>query len=50
MENINYALYQILGAILFLMALVLLYWMNGQLNQGIDYRIEHIHEQKALDA
>lgn len=49
MENIHHALYQILGAILFLMALMVLYGMNEQLNQGIDYRIEHIHKQKTFD-
>ena len=49
MENIQHALYQFFGAMLFLMALTLLYQMDRQLNKSIDYRIEDIHKQKALE-
>ena len=49
MENVHHALYQFLGVVLFLGALTLLYHMDTQLNQSIDYRIENLHEQKALE-
>lgn len=48
MENISYALYQFLGIVFFLTALTLLYQMDTQLNNSIDYQIQHLHKQKAL--
>jgi hypothetical protein len=48
MENINQALYQILGAILFLTAVTMLYYVDGQVNQSINYQTENLHKQKAL--
>lgn len=49
MENALHALYQFFGAALFIMALTLFYSMDVQLNQTLDYRMEHIHNQKALE-
>lgn len=49
MESIQHALIQFFGAVLFVAAVTLLYQMDRQLNQSIDYRIEEIHKQKALE-
>lgn len=49
MENIYQILYQFLGVILFLTALMFLHRMDIQLNQSIDYQIENLHRQKALE-
>lgn len=49
MENVNHALYQFLGAVLFLAALTLFYRMDAGLKQSIDYQIGHLHKQKALE-
>jgi hypothetical protein len=48
MENINHALYQFLGVILFLTAVTMLFYADGQVNQSIHYQIEKLHRQKAL--
>ena len=49
MESVQHALFQFFGVILFLMALTSLYRMDYQLNKSIDYQIENIHKQKALE-
>lgn len=49
MEHWNYVLYQFLGVILFITALTMFYRTGQELDRAIDYRIEHIHNQKALE-
>lgn len=48
MENVHHAIYQLFGAVLFMIAVSLFYYMNTELNQEINYRIEHLHKQKQL--
>lgn len=48
MENANNAIYQFLGAVLFMIAVSLFYYMDAGLNQEINYRIENLHKQKEI--
>lgn len=48
MENVNNAIYQFLGAVLFMIAVSLFYYMDAGLNREINYRIENLHKQKEI--
>lgn len=48
MENVNNAIYQFLGAVLFMMAVSLFYYMDTGINREINYRVENLHKQKAV--
>lgn len=49
MENVNNAIYQFLGAVLFMMAVSLFYYMDTGLNREINYRVENLHKQKIVN-